>query len=105
MDNIHILLICVVFLVNTLQTQARTFTEEDCPGKYLKLFYYSFQNILFYCLVCVATIDKFSKTLEGETNLKNIENQFRKYCVSTKNDKEKRLVGKILFYIKMSTAF
>lgn len=46
-------------------------------------------------IVCVATIDKFSKTIEGEKNPKNIEEKFRKYCLSAKNDKEKRLVSKI----------
>lgn len=35
MDNIHILLVCVSFFVNVFQSQSRTFTEEDCPGKYL----------------------------------------------------------------------
>jgi len=41
----------------------------------------------------VLTIDKFSKTIEGELKPKNIEEQFKKYCLSTKIDKEKRLVG------------
>ena len=41
----------------------------------------------------MVTIEKFSKSLEGETEPKNIEEQFKKYCLSTKNDKEKRLVG------------
>jgi hypothetical protein len=68
----HILLICVLFIVQIFQVQSRTFTEEDCP-------------------VCVVTIDKFSKTLEGKLVPKDIEDQFRKYCKSTKNDKEKRL--------------
>jgi len=44
-------------------------------------------------IVCVNTIDKFSNTLEGEKNPKNIEEQFKKYCLSTKIDKEKRLVS------------
>jgi len=47
----------------------------------------------------VSTIDKFSKLLEGETNPKNIEEEFKNYCSSTKIDKEKRLVGKIYFYL------
>lgn len=48
---------------------------------------------MFIFIVCVSTIDKFSKTLEGETNPKNIEEKFKKYCLSTKIDKEKRLVS------------
>ncbi|XP_025200981.1 mesencephalic astrocyte-derived neurotrophic factor homolog [Melanaphis sacchari] len=68
----HILFVCVFFIVNVFQVQSRTFTEEDCP-------------------VCVSTIDKFSKSLEGEKSPKNIEEQFRKYCLTTKIDKEKRL--------------
>jgi len=68
----HLFLGCVFFLIHIFQVQSRTFTEEDCP-------------------VCVATIDRFSKSLEGEAKPKNIEEQFRKYCLSTKNDKEKRL--------------
>jgi len=68
----HIWFVCVFFIVNVFQAQSRTFTEEDCP-------------------VCVSTIDKFSKSLEGETNPKNIEEQFKKYCLTTKIDKEKRL--------------
>ncbi|CAH1710538.1 mesencephalic astrocyte-derived neurotrophic factor homolog [Aphis gossypii] len=68
----HILFVCVFFIVNVFQAQSRTFTEEDCP-------------------VCVSTIEKFSKTLEDEKNPKNIEEQFKKYCLSTKIDKEKRL--------------
>lgn len=52
--------------------------------------------------MCVAAIDKFSKTLEGETDLKKIENQFKKYCLSTKNDKEKRLVSKTLLNFNLN---
>ncbi|XP_025424437.1 mesencephalic astrocyte-derived neurotrophic factor homolog [Sipha flava] len=70
--DIHILLACVFFYVQILQVQSRSFAEEDCP-------------------VCVSTIDKFSKTLEGETNTKVIEEKFRKYCRSSRIDKEKRL--------------
>jgi len=47
----------------------------------------------------VLTIDKFSKSIEGELKPKNIEEQFRKYCLSTKIDKEKRLVGIQIKYI------
>jgi hypothetical protein len=43
----------------------------------------------------VSTIDKFSKTLEGETNTKVIEEKFRKYCRSSRIDKEKRLVSRM----------
>ncbi|XP_060839097.1 mesencephalic astrocyte-derived neurotrophic factor homolog [Rhopalosiphum padi] len=68
----HIWFVCVFFIVNVFQAQCRTFTEEDCP-------------------VCVSTIDKFSKSLEGEKNPRNIEEQFKKYCLNTKIDKEKRL--------------
>jgi len=47
----------------------------------------------------VLTIEKFSKSLEGELTPKNIEEQFKKYCLSTKIDKEKRLVGIQIKYI------
>jgi len=50
-------------------------------------------------IVCVLTIDKFSKLLEGELKPKNIEEQFKKYCLSTKIDKEKRLVSFQIKYI------
>lgn len=55
-------------------------------------------NWFFFCLrkVCVATIDKFSKAIQGELTPKNIEEQFRKFCRSAKNDKEKRLVNKTI---------
>lgn len=55
-------------------------------------------NPFFFCFrkVCVATIDKFSKAIEGELTPKNIEEQFRKFCQSAKNDKEKRLVNKTI---------
>jgi len=46
----------------------------------------------------VATIDKFSKTIEGKLTPKNIEEQFRKFCQSVKNDKEKRLVSFTIGY-------
>lgn len=102
----HLFLGCVFFLIHVFQVQSRTFTEEDCPGKinmpriinYCK--YYVNKFILMFT-VCVATIDKFSKSLEGETKPKNIEEQFRKYCLSTKNDKEKRLVSKLHLFLKL----
>lgn len=99
--DVHILLACVFLCVQILQAQSRSFTEEDCPGK-LKDLYKRFNKyfILFLFVVCVSTIDKFSKTLEGETNTKVIEEKFRKYCHSSKIDKEKRLVSrKKLYYV------
>lgn len=48
-------------------------------------------------IVCVATIEKFAKTLEGDLSTTNIEDSFRKYCLSTKNDKEKRLVSEVKY--------
>ncbi|XP_050424251.1 mesencephalic astrocyte-derived neurotrophic factor homolog [Adelges cooleyi] len=71
MDN-YMLLLCVFFFVLIFQAQARTFTADDCP-------------------VCVATIDKFSQTLENVNEPKKIEESFRSFCLLTKNDKEKRL--------------
>jgi len=47
----------------------------------------------------VLTIDKFSKSIEGELKPKNIEEQFKKFCLSTKIDKEKRLVSNEIKYI------
>lgn len=57
----------------------------------------------FFCQVCVATINKFSKTIEGELTPKNIEEQFREFCQSAKNDKEKRLVNKTIDELLMQS--
>jgi len=59
--------------------------------------------ILSISIVCVATIDKFSSLLKGEKTPTSIEDQFKKYCTSTKNDKEKRLVSKIKSIITLKS--
>ncbi|XP_050537964.1 mesencephalic astrocyte-derived neurotrophic factor homolog [Daktulosphaira vitifoliae] len=70
--NLYLILVFVFVVMQTILVQSRTFTAEDCP-------------------VCVATIEKFSRTVDGVKDLKLIEENFRSFCLSSKNDKEKRL--------------
>lgn len=50
------------------------------------------------CEVCIKVLDKFSATLDEETkkNPKTIENQFRKYCKTSKGS-ENRFVSNLIF--------
>ena len=56
------------------------------------------------CEVCISTVENFGNTLDEATKKdpKKIENEFRKYCKTTKpSSKENRFVSSEIFFLNL----
>lgn len=54
-----------------------------------------FLSVQPYFPVCITLVERFVKTLSKEqiSNQKSIEEEFRKFCKTVKDDKEERFVS------------
>lgn len=54
-----------------------------------------FLSVQLYFPVCITLVERFVKTLSKEqiSNQKSIEEEFRKFCKTVKDDKEERFVS------------